>query len=377
MRTPEVIVVGGGIVGAACAWELSGRGLDVLLLEQRPGFGGGASSAAMGHLIVLDDSEAQFRLTRTSQLLWDELAEELPPEVERDPCGCIWIAEDGVQMEEARAKATFYEQRGVRVEVLDPQALAEAEPELRPDLAGGLLMLEDTVVYPPAFVRWLLDRGRESGLLVRAGIEVVRVRGDGVELADGSFQPAGRVVNAAGNRALDLLPEPLSGPVIRPRKGHLAITDRVPGFCRHQLAELGYHDSAHGTEAVSVAFNVQPRTTGQVLVGSSRQFDDTDRAVRPPVLSRMLTRAAEFLPRLPELPVIRTWTGFRPSTDDNLPLVGEVPDREGLYLAAGHEGFGITTCLGTAKLAAAWVTDSPPPIDPEPYLPGRTVREAA
>ena len=106
---------------------------------------------------------------------------------------------------------------------------------------------------------------------------------------------------AAGLEATALCPElPL-----RSKKGHLLITDRYPGTVRHQLVELGYVTSAHHAEGDSVAFNVQPRPTGQLLVGSSRQFDTTDPAVEPAMLARMLRRAIDYLPGLGELNAIR------------------------------------------------------------------------
>jgi D-hydroxyproline dehydrogenase subunit beta len=156
---------------------------------------------------------------------------------------------------------------------------------------------------------------------------------------------------------------------MKPRKGHLAITGRYPGFVQHQLIELGYLKSAHGSTADSVAFNVQPRATGQVLIGSSRQFGATHKAIDPPMLQRMLERAVDYMPQLASLNVIRTWTGFRAATSDSLPLIG--PLRENLYLATGHEGLGITTSLGTAHLIASAVLQLKSEIDPTPYLPDR------
>jgi glycine/D-amino acid oxidase-like deaminating enzyme len=163
----------------------------------------------------------------------------------------------------------------------------------------------------------------------------------------------------------------LPGVSIRPRKGHLALTDRCPGFVRHQLVELGYLKSAHGEATESVAFNVQPRTTGQVVIGSSRQFGVTDPAIDTGILSRMLSRAAEYMPGLARLEVVRTWTGFRACTDDKLPLIGPCPDRENVYLATGHEGLGITTSLGTARILTDMIMGRRPAIDAAPYLPSR------
>ena len=99
-----------------------------------------------------------------------------------------------------------------------------------------------------------------------------RLRAGGVRLRDGSFISAGLVVNSAGSWS----PAVDAGLEVKKRKGHLVITDRYPNFVRHQLVELGYLKSAHSLTAESVAFNIQPRKTGQLLIGSSRQFGVDD-----------------------------------------------------------------------------------------------------
>jgi glycine/D-amino acid oxidase-like deaminating enzyme len=175
------------------------------------------------------------------------------------------------------------------------------------------------------------------------------------------------VLLAAGIEAPRLCP----GLPIRPKKGHLAITERHPGLLRHQLVELGYITSAHHSDGTSVAFNLQPRPTGQLLLGSSRQFDTTDPAVENAILARMLRRALDYAPALADLSIIRTWTGFRAATPDSLPLIGAHPGQDGLWLAVGHEGLGVTTAPATARLIAAQITGATPPIDPAPYAATR------
>jgi glycine/D-amino acid oxidase-like deaminating enzyme len=177
------------------------------------------------------------------------------------------------------------------------------------------------------------------------------------------------IVLAAGAESPRLVPEL---PIV-PRKGHLAITDRHPGFVHHQLVELGYLASAHTMTAESVAFNVQPRATHQVLVGSSRELVAWDASLDRRVLAKMLDRAVAFMPALATVSVIRTWTGFRPATPDKLPLIGAWPTTPGLWIAAGHEGLGITTSLGTAQLVADLVAGREPPIDAAPFAPTRAL----
>ena len=175
------------------------------------------------------------------------------------------------------------------------------------------------------------------------------------------------MVLANGVHATDLCSEL----PIRPKKGHLLITDRYPGRIQHQLVELGYAASAHASTGTSVAFNAQPRPTGQILLGSSRQFDSLSPEVEGAVLARMLQRAIDYLPELGQLNAIRSWTGFRAATPDGLPMIGVHPQQPGLWLAVGHEGLGVTTAPGTAQLLAEQLLGEPSAIDPTPYRPER------
>jgi D-hydroxyproline dehydrogenase subunit beta len=366
----DVVVVGAGIVGAACADELAHRGLQVAVVD-RDIVGSGATAAGMGHIVVMDDSDAQFALTRYSQQLWQELRPSLPDDVEYDQCGTIWVAADEEEMIEVRRKQDYYGKRRVPTRVLDAPALQSLEPNLRPDLAGGLLVPEDGVLYPPCAARFLMSRAQESGVKVRLDVAVAQIGEGRVEFTDGSKMLAEVIVNAAGASAPELTP----GLEIQKRKGHLVITDRYPGFVRHQLVELGYLKSAHSLTADSVAFNVQPRRTGQILIGSSRQYGAEHKAVDNSMLVRMLERAQEYMPGLAQMSTVRTWTGFRAATPDKLPLIGQSTGDKTIFLATGHEGLGITTSLGTARLLADQVTGRKSAIPIEPYLPSRTVKE--
>lgn len=369
-RVYDVIIVGAGIVGAACADEFARRGMRVLVVDRDLG-GSGATAAGMGHVVVMDDSEPQFALTRYSQLLWQALRPELPDDVEYEQCGTIWVAADSEEMGEVLRKHQYYMDRGVPTEILDANALKGLEPNLRERLAGGLLVPEDVVLYPPCAARFLIEHAQKHGAQLKLGSSVVEVGKGRIRLSDGSVIEAGILVNATGAWAAELMPEL----EIKKRKGHLVITDRYAGFLRHQLVELGYLKSAHTFSADSVAFNVQPRRTGQILIGSSRQYGADHKEVDHAMLTQMLERAQEYMPGLGALLAIRTWTGFRAATPDKLPLIGPWPRDPSVFLATGHEGLGITTSLATARLLVDQITSTKPEIPINPYLPARVSKE--
>jgi len=363
----DIAVVGAGIVGAACAREFADAGLRTALIE--PGVvGGGATAAGMGHIAVMDDSEAQFALTRYSQILWKQLAERLPADGEYVRCGALWVAADEAEMAEVHRKQRYYSERGVPVEILDSHSLAQAESNLRPGMAGALLLPDDAVAYPPCVAKFLVNEALELGAKLIQGRRVAAIGGGTATLDDGTKISSLNFVLANGIAA----PVLMEGLPIQPRKGHLVITDRYPGFVQHQMIELGYLRSAHASDIDSVAFNVQPRPSGQLLIGSSRQYGSNDSGVDAQIIGAMLKRAFEYMPGLRTLSAIRSWTGFRAATPDKLPLIGPCPGREDVYLATGHEGLGITTSLGTARVLADLVLKRECAIETTPYAPDRT-----
>lgn len=366
--TYDVIIIGAGIAGCACAREFAKAGLRVAIVE-RDTAASGTTGAGMGHIVVMDGSPAQLALTHYSRHLWQEMLPELPPPVEYEPRGTLWIAADEPELAEVHAKQATYADSGIQSFVLNARELAAEEPNLCAGLAGALLMPDDAVIYPPAAAAYFLEQAVRLGAVllqrqtvVQAGKSVVRLR-DGTELRSDS------IVLATGvdTSLLPWLP-------IQKRKGHLLITEPSPGFVNHQLVELGYLKSAHKLAEDSVAFNVQPRPGGALLIGSSRQYGNEDPGVDEPILSAMLERAYSFMPALRRVATVRAWTGFRAATPDKLPLIGPTDDPS-LFLIAGFEGLGITAAPGAARLLADHLLRRQCAIPLDPYLPARCSKE--
>jgi glycine/D-amino acid oxidase-like deaminating enzyme len=359
----DLIVIGAGIVGASCADAAASEGMRVAIVEPGP-IGGGATAAAMGHLVAMDDDPAELALACYSLRQWDALEDLADAEFSR--CGTLWLARDEAETRAIARRIERLTAAGAIAHQIDTQTLYELEPGLAPGLHGGMLVPREAVVYPPRVARHLVNNARARGARLYAGQSVRQLVDGGVVLDDGTVLHGPALV-ATGCALPALLPRlPM-----RARKGHLAITERYPGVLNHQLLELGYADSAHGDAGSSVAFNVQPRPTGQILIGSSREFDAADGSVSPAMLRRMLERAFEFMPGLRRLQALRTWTGFRPTTPDGRPYLGAVPGQADVWVAAGHEGLGVTTALGSARLLMDLIIGRMPAIDPTPYAPAR------
>jgi glycine/D-amino acid oxidase-like deaminating enzyme len=366
VKRPDVIVVGAGIVGAACAAELQALGRDVLLVDARHP-GGGVTAGGMGHLVALDETDDELDLCLLSLARWDDYLATRAGLAEHVRCGTLWVAEDEAQLAHARVRAGRLARRGWDAEELSGDQLARTEPALRSGLAGAVRVARDGVVYPPAVARNLAETLVALGGRTRFDTAVARVDDGGVTLANGERLDAGDVVVAAGTAVTRLLPDI---PVF-PRKGHLAITARYPRRLSHQVVGMGYGQTEAGSDALAVAANVQPRITGQWLIGSCRQDGIQHADVDPHVLAQVLRSAIALLPCLADMKIIRSWTGMRPATYDGRPVIGRHPTLAHVWVAAGHEGLGVTTAFGTAQLLADLMLGRPASIPAAPYSPSR------
>lgn len=362
----DVVVIGAGIIGSACAREVARRGRSVLLVEAVD-VASDTSCRAMGHVGAFDGSDAQLTLTRFARGLWEEIAPELPAEVEYVRRGALWVARTEEDMAEVERKALTYSRADVETRIVDSRTLSEMEPNLRPGLPGALFVPGDIVLDAAEATRFLARHAQSFGAQLRVGTPVRALGPERVDLDDGTSVRADHIVLATGWQAPRLVP---SVP-IRPRQGHIALTEPRAGYVRHQLSEVGYVRGAAVEYEDSVTFSFQPRTSGRYLIGATRHYVGPSTEVNPRVVERLLARAKEFLPEVDRLAIERTWAGLRPAGPDEVPIIGPLPGSPGLVVAVGHEGIGITTSLATGRLVAEIIEGRPPSIPLTPYRPER------
>jgi len=361
-----VCVIGAGIVGTTCALKMQEEGYQVNLIDAAsPGCG--VTAVGMGHLVALDESEQELDLCLLSLRIWKDFFTEFPGIGEVSQCGTLWVAENEDQLVEAHHRAQGLNARLWRAEVLTGEQVQKLEPALRPGLAGGVRVFGDSVVYPPKLAHFMTQLLVKRGGNLILGKHVAQLGDQRLVFADGSKLNADIIIVAAGLEVAKLLPEI----AVFGRKGHLAITDRYPGRLSHQIVSMDYGQAAVSADALAVAANVQPRINGQWLIGSCRQDQQTDNSLDPKALGAVLQSAMKLLPCLADMQIIRAWAGMRPASPDGHPIIGPHPELAGVWLAAGHEGLGVTTAMATAKMLADQIAGRIGEIDYHPYSPER------
>ncbi|MGV9605386.1 NAD(P)/FAD-dependent oxidoreductase [Streptomyces sp. NPDC003631] len=377
--TCDVVVVGAGMVGAACALYAARAGLDVALVDRGP-VAGGTTGAGEGNLLVSDKEPGpELELALLSLRLWDELADELGPAVEYEPKGGVVVASapEGLAALEGLAAG----QRAAGVEAVDVPAdrLHDLEPHLAPGLTGGVLYPQDRQVMPALAAAHLVRASRARLLTGRTVTGVLRTRQGAVRgvRTDRGDVHAPAVVNAAGTWSGEVAA--LAGvtlPVL-PRRGFVLVTEPLPPRVRHKVYAADYvADVASDSAALQTSPVVEGTAAGPVLIGASRERVGYDRSFSLPVARALAAGATRLFPFLEQVRAMRTYLGFRPYMPDHLPAIGPDPRAPGLYHACGHEGAGIGLSTGTGHLIAQILGGGRPELDLTPFRPERFEQEA-
>jgi sarcosine oxidase subunit beta len=366
---PDVVIIGGGVIGCSCAYYLSRERLRVHLLEKAD-LGSGTSKAGQCHICLWEKPEIILELCRASKQLYQALNQEAPFDFEYKKTGSIAVVERPEGMASFAETVRWLQAWGLNCQLLDARELVELEPNLAPDIGGGAFFPEDSQVNPMLATLALARGAKDRGAVIQPFTEVT-----GIELAGNKRKvtavqtsagriPTSCVVNAAG---------PWSAAVgemaglripVTPRKGHLVVTEPVPEDitnCRIVLS-AGYMDSLTAGAEVAVAANLQHTRSASLVLGSSRQFVGFDRTVDPTVISLMVARCVRLFPILAGVHAIRSWAGLRPYTPDLLPIIGPVDQIEGFHVATGHEGLGITMGPITGRLIAQLIRGQEPDV---------------
>jgi glycine/D-amino acid oxidase-like deaminating enzyme len=389
---PEVVVVGGGIIGAACAFELARAGAAVTLLEKDE-LAAGASGRNLGYLDTSKDP-VLAPLAHASLERYLELATDPPSPffLDDEPIGTLAVTIDEDEVDELEAWAKAAEAVGVPLEHVGA-AVGELEPELSPDVLDAYLLHEGHRVDPLALTVCLGALARNAGATIRHHSPARRLveRGDriaGVTTDDGVIE-ADVVVLAAGPWS-SAIARPLGIPLpVASARGWLVHAAPERPLFRHWIQSgarrllkgeavlatepgplfVSVREFGEGLETRDIAPMIQPAPDGSILTGTSREPSFAADAYDLEVPRIVAAQAARLVPALADAPVLSTWSGVRPVSPDERPLIGWA--REGLFVATGHGSEGVILGAGSAEIAAALVAGGAPPFDPAPFDPAR------
>jgi glycine/D-amino acid oxidase-like deaminating enzyme len=368
----EVAVVGAGIVGAATAFELQRRGVDVALLD-RGEVSSGTTGLGEGNVLCSDkDAGPELELTVAGLRVYDELDERLGERARIRRKGALIVHRDAAGWAGEPARLEGLRAAGVEGRLVAVDELRAMEPELTGEVHGASFFAHDLQCDPRAIARALAADVRRvhTGVAVEA-IEVASGRVAGLRTSAGPLA-CGAAVVAAGPWSRDLVEAAGVALPLEPRKGQLVrLRAPRPDLVRHKVVEAAYLASVASSDAgLQVTSVVETTWEGDVLVGSSRERRGFDLAVDAAVSEAMLDRAAQLFPGLRDLAVDAAWAGLRPWLPDHLPAVGPSAV-DGLWLATGHEGAGVALGPVTGRLVSQLYAGEATVVDPAPFAPDR------
>jgi glycine oxidase len=351
VKTYDVIIAGGGIIGGAIAFELARQKLRVLVID-RQAPGQEASWAAAGMLSPAPDSAdaiALVPLARASLKIYPDFVTAIESASGMNagfrPYGAIEILFGADAENKLVAMIAQHRKLGLDTEILHVEDAAVLEPYINREIRAAALMRSEAAVDSRAFTNAILRAAELSGVEFRtnSSVEKLKLGGEGKcigAIVEGEQISAKHVVIAAGFASSTIEGIARYAPTIPMRGQMVALQSAQVDMHRVIRSERGY---------------IVPRGNGRCVTGSTIENVGVEKLVTPEGISKILSAAVEMIPALKDAAIVETWCGLRPDTPDHLPSLGPT-DIEGLLIATGHFRNGILLAPITAKLIAEWIT---------------------
>jgi glycine oxidase len=369
-ETADVVIVGGGVIGLAIARALRQRGVPDVVLIERGQLGAEASWAAGGILVPqveADRADDFFRLACASRDMYPAFASALSQEsaidVELDTTGTLYLGFTEVDESESRHRYAWQTEAGLAVELLSAPDALSLEPCVSSTVRCALRFPNDTQVENRKLLEALAMANKKLGVRMVTDCEVRAVRAEhgkvrAVETSLGVIS-APVVVLAAGAWTSIINSPDASLPAIEvePVRGQMLCFKADSPVARHVLySSRGY---------------LVPRRDGRVLAGSTAEQVGFDRGVTAEGINAIKTMTREIAPSIAGLPLVSSWSGFRPRAADHLPVLGPCEEIEGLFYATGHYRNGILLAPVTGELIAKAIVEGKTPPLLRAFSPGR------
>lgn len=372
MNSFDIVVVGGGAIGTSVAYHLTKKGMQVALIE-RGDIAHGTSSHCDAVALICDKKPGlDTEMGYASILRFKELTEELSYDFDFAQRGSLYVCETEQEMDEARKYTKQQADDGYDMRMIDAKEMYDREPYLARDLLGGIWTEPDSSMSPYKLCYAFVEEGKKLGLKVFTHTNVTGIkRGEkgevqAVETDKGDFVTK-KIVNCCGAWAPALGEMVGINIPIKPRKGVILISEKSFQIVNQKVQEFGYmlskfedivykRNVSELVERHNVAFNIEPTEADNMLIGGHREFKGFDISVEADVIRAIAERAVRFYPILKNINCIRAYAGVRPYVEDHLPIVSGVDEVPGYYIAAGHEGDGISLSPITGKMMSQIIT---------------------
>jgi glycine/D-amino acid oxidase-like deaminating enzyme len=344
---PDVIIIGAGVIGTACAYFLSRRGMKVLILERRHLCAGasGASAALIMDGVAGMIHEPVERLKHESHQLLLEIEPDFKQSIERIHGGSMLVADnEGAAGELKRA----YSDPGSGFRFLDGAEARDMEPMLGPQVAAAVFNPVNYHVNPFRLCKAYLDAALHRGARVEYGVEVYGIDQDNGRPGDvatdrGEFR-ADWVVVAAGAHTPDILSGIGCKLPIQPARGQVIITEACP---RMTDRILFFPDHLY----------IKQTAAGNFYIGSHTEYVGFVDRITLDKITTYIRILGEQVPLLSKMRAVRFFSGFRPLSRDELPIIGSVPGCPQLIVASGHGRSGMMLSAGTGKTVSELIAD--------------------
>ncbi len=359
LKSADVVIVGGGVIGTSIAYHLAKRGFRVTLLER--GHIASGSSGACDGLVFLQSKKPgiHLELAIQSRRRFEGLARSLPVPVEFRATGGMVLIETESEMAAMTQFVTAQRQIGLEVTLFDRHRVRRLEPRLSRHLLGATHSPLDGQVNPIALTLGFARGAKYLGarLITESavhGIDIAGGRVSAVETDSGRIE-TDVVVNAAGACAPEIGSMVGLTIPIKPRRGQIVVTEACPPMIKHCMISATYIAAKYNPEiarGIGEGVSIEQTENGNFLLGSTREFVGYDRRTTTSGLQAIAAKTVGIIPALERINVIRAFAGLRPYTPDGLPILGPVAEVPGFIMAAGHEGDGIALSPITGELIA-------------------------
>ena len=377
----EVVVIGGGAIGAAIAYFLCKEGAEVMIVEEED-LASGASGACDGFIsLQTKQLGSHLDIARESAQLFPSLVEDLEIDIEYNACGGLMLAKTGEQLKELKARAKKSKSAGLEVEILTPDEVEKFLPDASEGIKGAAYCAADAQVNPYKLTLALAQKAQGIGATILKGckVENIVVTNNRVRevVTDAGSIHSRRVVCAAGTGSNQIGKMIIVDIPVLPQRGQILVTEERERILDVIVSGAEYLGTKVNIEELmptdeeaiklGLGFTAEQTASGNILLGSTREFAGFDNDTTPEAINAIAKNAMEFIPWIKDLDVIRSFAGLRPYSPDGLPIIGNVKGVKGFFLATGHSGDGICLAPITGKLLSELVLDGETSMDIEPF----------